>query len=369
MHRVTRMASAANSGLGWGSAGGEPRAHSGRVLRWTVVLLALGAFLALKPLWVPLIMAAWSALLARPLYERLTNRWRHKRQTAGVLTVLLVLICLTPFVVVALSLASEATRLVHDLLQSKSGAGALHTFFRSGDSDIKPTDLDARRAIELARKHGLGALGMAQTLFGAATTAIIGVVVFVFAFYTFLVDGERAYQWFASRSPLPPRSFERLASAFAETGRGLIIGVGLTALLQGVAGGIGYLIVGLPQALVLGLLTVLAALIPSVGSGLVWVPVTIVLFVGDRRGAALAVLIIGCVISVLDNFVRPALSRYGKLELPTFVLFVAMLGGIAAFGAWGLILGPLFVRLAAEGLSILRDNKAEAAVASQPVTE
>lgn len=353
------MASSVRSGLDGQSPDESARPHSGRVLRWTVVILALGAFFALKPLWVPLIMAAWSALLARPLYERLTNRWRHKKQTAGALTVLLVVICLTPFLVVALSLASEATQLVHNLLQSKSGAGAIQTFFTSGNSEIKPTELDARSAIALARKHGLGALGMAQTLFGAATTAVIGIVVFVFAFYTFLVDGERAYHWFVRRSPLPPRSFERLASAFAETGRGLIIGVGLTALLQGIAGGIGYMIVGLPQALVLGLLTAMAALIPSVGSGLVWVPVTIVLFAGGRRGAALAVLVIGCVISILDNFVRPALSRYGQLQLPTFVLFVAMLGGIAAFGPWGLILGPLFVRLAAEGLSILRDNKPE----------
>jgi predicted PurR-regulated permease PerM len=70
-------------------------------------------------------------------------------------------------------------------------------------------------------------------------------------------------------------------------------------------------------------------------------------------------LAVGAVVSVVDNFIRPLLSRYGELELPTFLLLIAMLGGVAAFGAFGLLLGPLMVRLSLEGWEILHDEGLE----------
>ena len=104
----------------------------------------------------------------------------------------------------------------------------------------------------------------------------------------------------------------------------------------------------------LGLLTAFAALIPSVGTALVWVPLGVGLAIGGRTGEAIAVVVLGCVVAVVDNIVRPVLSRHAHLDLPTFLLFIAMLGGIAMFGAWGLLLGPLFVRLGVEALRIGR---------------
>jgi predicted PurR-regulated permease PerM len=115
-------------------------------------------------------------------------------------------------------------------------------------------------------------------------------------------------------------------------------------------------IIDVPQALVLGLLTTFAALIPSVGTGLVWAPLALGLAVASHMGQAAAVLVLGCVISVADNFIRPILSRHARLDLPTFLLFVAMLGGIAMFGTWGLLLGPLFVRLGVEALRLGRER-------------
>jgi len=65
---------------------------------------------------------------------------------------------------------------------------------------------------------------------------------------------------------------------------------------------------------------------------------------------AIIVFVLGCIAGGVDNFMRPALARFGRLRVPTFVLFCAMLGGLVAFGPAGLLLGPLFVRLAMEGL-------------------
>ncbi|HET9931367.1 MAG TPA: AI-2E family transporter, partial [Polyangiaceae bacterium] len=205
----------------------------------------------------------------------------------------------------------------------------------------------------------LGALAAAQTVFGAATTVVVDAFVFALGFHACLVDGRRAYQWLLDRSPIPRSHAVRLTRAFNETARGLLVGIGLTAVLQGAVATVGYELLSVPQAAVLGLLTTAAALVPSVGTALVWLPVTAGLFLAGREEAALVLLAVGLFVSVVDNVVRPVLSRYGKLELSSFVVLVAMLGGVAAFGGFGLLLGPLFVRLALEGFRLLFEADAQ----------
>jgi predicted PurR-regulated permease PerM len=211
---------------------------------------------------------------------------------------------------------------------------------------------DPQRLFELLQQSGASALGFAGMLAGATVTAVIGLVVFVACFYGLLVQGPRVANWLEQNAPLRPEQLHRLAAAFYETGRGLLVGVGLTALVQGAIAGVGYLIAGLPHAFVFALLTAVVGLIPSLGSGLIWLPVGGILLLSDRIGDGAVVLVFGCLAGLSDNFLRPVLSRFGRLRVPTLVLFCAMLGGVLAFGTAGLIVGPLFVRLSMEGLEL-----------------
>jgi predicted PurR-regulated permease PerM len=335
--------------------------HGRGALRALVALLCLVAALTLAPFWAPLVVAAWSAILARPLHLALAKRIHRRKSAAALLTVLLVILFVTPLLIAVLSLSGDAVELGQRLLAAGSGTEALRSLATDGQHPtIDLRHLELRQLVELARQHGASAMGVAKTLFGAATIVALGGVVFVAAFYTFLFEGPRLHEWLLVHAPLPRGQFQRLSNVFAEVGRGLLIGVGLTALLQGGVATIGYFVCGVPQPLVLGLVTVFASLIPSVGSGLVWVPVTIGLAVSGRPAAAVAMLAIGVVVGVVDNLVRPALSKYGQLRMHGLLLFAAMLGGIAVFGGAGLLLGPLVVRLAIEGLVMLRETSPEA---------
>jgi predicted PurR-regulated permease PerM len=332
------------------------RSRSQRSLSWVVLILTLGALLAFYPFWAPLLLAAWMANLARPLHSKLGRRTGARGRAAGVVTVALVVLSLAPLVIIGLSLVASAI----DTLQSLQGAGGLRKSFSAmlaSEPTLSRRDWNLQQVLELARRHGGGAVSTASRVFGMATSAVVGLFIFVYGFYSCLVDGRRAHDWLLVHSPLERRHFTRLVAAFTETGRGLILGVGLAALLQGVLATIGYVVIGVPQALVLGLLTTFAALIPAIGTGLVWVPITIGLFMAGRTKAAIAVLALGTAISVADNFARPHFSRTAHLHLPAFVLFVAMLGGISVFGAWGLLAGPLFVRLALEGWRLYREER------------
>ena len=332
-------------------------AREGSALRWLVVGLTLAAAAALIPFWAPLMLAAWGAIITWPLQERLARSLRRSKLSAALLTALLVLLILLPVAVATLSLSASAIELGQRLVQSKSGAEALKTLSSSDAAGFDFKQLDPQHVLDLVRKHGATALGAARTIFGAASVAVIGLVVFVAGFYTFLVDGKQARDWLLERSPLSHADFHRLANVFSEVGRGLLVGVGLTAVSQGAAATVGYLLTGVPQALVLGLVTVFASLIPSVGAALVWAPVAAGLALTGRPGAALAMLLIGLFVSVVDNLLRPLFARYGELRMHSLVMFIAMLGGIVLFGTWGLLLGPLLVRWASEGLSMLREQR------------
>jgi predicted PurR-regulated permease PerM len=328
--------------------------NAARRSRWLIGALSLGAVLAFVPLWEPLLLAAFAGIVAHPLHERLSRKLGGRERAAALVTMSLVIAVLIPTAIAGVSLYRGVLELASRLQHSSGGYDALRQLV-SGDG-AKQLPLNGRALLQYLRENGLGALAAAQTVFGAATTIVVDAFVFALGFHACLVDGRRGYHWFLTRSPIPREHFVRLSQAFNETARGLLVGIGLTAVLQGAIATLGYALLGVPQAAVLGVLTTLAALIPSIGTALVWVPVTAGLFLAGRSESALILLSVGLFVSVVDNIVRPMLSRYGKLDLSAFIVLVAMLGGVAAFGGFGLLLGPLLVRLALEGWRILHDD-------------
>lgn len=328
-----------------------------RALAWLTAALGLAATLTLLPFWAPLLLAAWGAIIAWPLQQRLSRSLHGSKLSAALLTTLLVLVILLPMIVTVFSLSGSAIALGQRLASSKSGIEALQVLSRGDATSFESTQLDPEHVLGLIRQHGAAALAAARMIFGAASVALLGLVVFVAGFYTLLTQGEAAHDWMVDRAPIARAHFHRLANVFSEVGRGLVVGVGLTALSQGAVATVGYLVTGVPQALLLGMLTVFASLIPSVGSALVWLPVTAGLALDGRTGAALSMLVIGLFVSVVDNLLRPLFARYAQLRMNSLLLFVAMLGGIVLFGAWGLLLGPLLVRWASEGLDMLREHR------------
>jgi predicted PurR-regulated permease PerM len=311
---------------------------------WLVFFLCCGATYALLPLWAPLMLAAWTAILAAPLVNRASSL--HRKRRAAAITTAVAAAILLPLGTVILFLSSSLLELIHRVAAAPEQGLALRNVLATNVGI--PSSIDANGIMTAIKEYGAGAL----RILGATAEAAIGVTIFILATYTFLMSGKALWMWLLDHLPFPRGSMHRLANAFVETGRGLFLGIGATALLQGTVAGVGYYFLGVPQAAILGLLTVLAALIPSFGTALVWIPVAIGLFLTGRPVAGIAMLCIGAVISTVDNFIRPALTRNGDLQLPTFLVFVAMLGGLAAFGGWGLVLGPLVVRLAVEGLEV-----------------
>jgi predicted PurR-regulated permease PerM len=118
----------------------------------------------------------------------------------------------------------------------------------------------------------------------------------------------------------------------------------LTAIVQGLLLGTGFAIVGLPAPVVFGVIGAILSVVPFGGTALVWVPAVAVLAFQGRYGAAIALLVIGAIVSSVDNFLKPLLIS-GRAYVPTIAIFIGVIGGLAAFGMIGLFLGPVVIAL------------------------
>lgn len=157
--------------------------------------------------------------------------------------------------------------------------------------------------------------------------------------------------------PLNPLHTRLLLAEFQKVGKEVFVGTMLTGLVQGIVAGIGFAVVGVPEAALLGALTAACSLVPAVGTLLVWVPVGVVLIAVGRPVAGVFELAWGALVVgvVCDYVVRPRLVG-GKGHLPTLVTFVALFGGVEVFGLLGLIIGPVVASVA---LAMLRTYDAE----------
>jgi predicted PurR-regulated permease PerM len=325
-------------------------------LSWLTLGLVGISTLVFLPMWPPLVLAVWTAGLTRPMLLRFQRGLRGRRRAAAVLSLLLFLVVALPLSLLIAGVVAGARELIATVQASSSARSALEGIISSSDS---PTVLPSSLAdvTNLVKRSGMEGFDMLTSIAGAAVAAIVGLFLYFGGAYALLVDGERLWSWVQGNSPISTSASQRLGAAFHETGRGLLIGVGLTSLVQGLVATIIYASLGVPRALVLGPITGVASVIPFVGTALIWGPIALGLFLTGRPGRGVILLVLGvAVIGTVDNLLRPLFSRWGALQMPVFLLFVSVFGGLAAFGTWGALLGPLIVRLTMEALELARES-------------
>ncbi|MBX7099343.1 MAG: AI-2E family transporter [Myxococcaceae bacterium] len=327
-------------------------------LRWTVVALSVGLLVVCWPLWPALLLAAWTATLARPLLERFERGLKGRRRAAAALALLLFLVLAVPLGLITLGILSGAQDLLAAIRESPSTESALATITSGGtEAPTVAIPRDLAGALELAQRYGSQGLSLLTNVAGAAAKGLVWLLIYFGGAFVFLLDGPAAWAWCRRHSPLRPEHLDRLTAAFHETGRGLLVGVGLTSATQGLMATVVYLSLGIPRWWVLGPITGLATIIPVAGSALVWGPIALGLFLTGNpiKGVVLLALGLG-LISTVDNVLRPVFAKMGALKLPVFLMFVALFGGIAAVGPWGALLGPLVVRLWIEAVELRRES-------------
>jgi predicted PurR-regulated permease PerM len=125
-------------------------------------------------------------------------------------------------------------------------------------------------------------------------------------------------------------------------------------MAQGAIGGTAFWLLGMNAPVLWGVAITFASLVPVVGAALVWVPASIWLLLSGAAGRGIALVLVGTFgISLIDNVIRPLILS-GRTSVSGLVIFFGLLGGAAAFGLVGLLVGPIILVTTARLLDELR---------------
>ncbi len=296
-----------------------------------VILLAVVSFLIIQSYLIPLLSAFILAYLARPLYKNLERRI-PKQLAALFCVVLILIIILLPITAVVGGIVSQTyTSLNSATLNEYISKASELALFKNMQIDIQ---------VVLSK-----ALTFIVGLFTAATQQIpsfvLGSIITLVGVYYMLIDWERMIGRIQKYIPITNK--EKLTSEIAKTTSNLVYGTLFIALIEFVVAATGFWIAGVHYHLLLAALIALFAFIPGLGPGAVWIPLLIIEVIQQDYRAVVGVLITGLIISVaIDFFLRTQISSKGS-NLHPLIILVGILGGVAMFGIFGFVVGPLLL--------------------------
>jgi predicted PurR-regulated permease PerM len=207
-------------------------------------------------------------------------------------------------------------------------------------------DLDLNAAIVASGKRVLGWIASSSgEIVRGFFAFIIKLMVLVMTLFFIYRDGEDFLGRLWSLFPLRQGIRDEISATVKRVLRGVIYGIFMTCLVQGVLGGIGFWVAGVPAPILFGAVMAVSALIPLVGTALIWVPAVLYLMMNGHVKAGIGLALWGgAVVSSIDNLIRPLfISSTAHLHL--LVVALGALGGLAAWGPFGAVLGPLLLSL------------------------
>jgi predicted PurR-regulated permease PerM len=344
--------------------------HGGLFTRWsenaprvsttffygTLLFLLYLTYLVLVPFASPILWAAVLVVVFHPAYRRLLHALGGKSGlTAFLLTTGVILAVMAPAILFGWVLAREAASLyqvAQGFYQQQGLEGiAGHPAVTAGRAFWERVRLPFERlgfdlnGLLLAGINAVSSV-IVDNLKGIAVNLLSFTVNFfltTFTFFFLLRDGGAIVRGLQALLPLERKHTEALFARLYDAVSAVVRGTIVTALAQGVLGGLGYWVFSVPFPVFLGLATAFFSLLPVGGSGLIWVPAAIYLFLkGTWIRGLLLLAWSAVVVSTADNVLKPALIS-GGTNLPTLFLFFGMLGGLQVFGILGFILGPVLL--------------------------
>jgi predicted PurR-regulated permease PerM len=323
----------------------------------TVLVLGYLLLQFLEPFWAPLGWAAILAFLLHPLHLWLTRKLRGRAgYSAGIITGLTPFLIIGPIVSFGIVFARQVALLIDYLrtrplttypallqkLENLPIVGKVLGWF-GADVSITAEQIEnwlvsgAQTALKSAAAVGGNvALGVVGTL--------VGFFLMLFLLFFLLRDGQEMLASLTKLIPMERTRRMKLRDYVSDVTRAVIFGHALTAVVQGTLVGIGFAITGLPSPVVFAVFAAIAAFIPAAGTGFVLVPAVLYLAFSGQWGWAIFLGAWSVGVSLSDNVLRPYLTRQ-RAQVSTLAIFVGVIGGVAAFGFIGSLIGPVVLAL------------------------
>lgn len=326
------------------------RTLENRAFLLLVVIITITLFWMLRPFMLPLFWAVVLAVLFRGVYRGWLQLMRGWRNSAALVTLLTaVLIVIVPLALIGVALTNEViglyTRLADGAVdveaplrwieeQAPLVADQLQRF---GIAPQNLTEWATQAAATVSQFVAQQAFALTQN---AAQFAVMFFLM-LYVLYFFIRDGDRLLELLVRALPLGDAREHRLFERFVLVARATVKGTLVVAAVQGGLGGVLFWIVGIQAPVLWAVVMAILALLPVVGTFLVWGPAAIYLFTVGQIGSAIFLVIGGAfVVGLVDNFLRPILIGRDA-RMPDWLVLVSTLGGLVKFGLTGFVAGPM----------------------------
>jgi predicted PurR-regulated permease PerM len=314
------------------------------------VAVLLLSFLIIRPFIVSILSAAILSYMFYPLYLILMKApipGKRTKEVCAMLTcVIIISMVLVPVIVVSNLMIDEI----------KGGYVYLQGYLNSPQFSINALPPILAKIFKYIPQYKSmiydavsQLLGVLQYYLMNMPNLIVNMMVMVFSTYYFLKHGNDLYRYFSELIPLPKRRLAQILKRFDDLSRGMIIGQVFVGVIQGVLAWLGFLLLGVPNPLLFGFLTVIISIIPLLGAAIVWFPIVIYLFiVGSATGEywrAVTLLLYGSlIISTIDNLIKPKIVG-DRAKVHPLMILIGILGGIQLFGIPGILIGPMILAI------------------------
>ncbi|RPH51492.1 MAG: AI-2E family transporter [Desulfobacteraceae bacterium] len=309
----------------------------------------LVAFFIFRPFFYSIIIAMVFAVVFNPVHQKVLGYTRRRRGVAAVITtVIIVISILVPVTLLGTQIFNEAQLLYASITEGGgkdnilNAVGKLINYVqRFVPAQMKiSADFDQylKQALDWLIQH----LG---DIFSNFAKIILNFFIFFAALYYMLKDGPRLKKTVVELSPLADTDDEKIFNTIESAINSVIKGNLTVAAVQGALTAAGFSVFGVPNAVLWGSVTAIAALIPGVGTSLVFIPAILFLFISGRFLPGIGLLLWGAgAVGLVDNFLGPKLVGRG-MRMHPFIILLSVLGGIGFFGPVGFLLGPLTISL------------------------
>jgi len=329
---------------------------------FTVIAIVFGAYF-LRGYFILVVVAAVGAYLFTPLFT-----WLTKRLNTGVSATLTLLAALLAVVIPATLFVLLATVQITQMVKSVAnwvGATDLSTL---GDKTLRTvnemlarvpflhvnvTQERLQKWMTTAAQHvGQWLLQFLETAAGSVIGAVTSAIIFLYVFISLLVNRDGVVTLIRRLNPLGEEVTDLYLAKMGAMVRGTVRGQFVIAACQGVAGALSIYIAGFHEGFFIFAILLTALSIIPLGGGIVTIPfgIGMVLF-GNVFGGVFVVLWHLIVVTNIDNFLRPILvPREARLD-PALML-LAVFSGIAMFGFWGIVIGPVVMIVIVTTISV-----------------
>jgi predicted PurR-regulated permease PerM len=327
----------------------------------SILVLAFLSFLVIKPLLLPIVLGLCFAYLFTPVYKRLNSKIKSKYWSASLIILLNLVILILPLLITM----PIFTRQVFETYLSIKDFDVytiIKGVFPSLLSDPQfSAEIIATSSTLKASISNFLINFFKETLMNIPNI-IFGLLIFFFTFFFGLLEADNFRKYFSIIFPFSKDYEERFFDKFEKVTNSVLYGNFIIGLVQGIIAGVGYFMLGVPNALLLTVLTTIVGVIPVIGPWLVWVPVDIYLFATGMKEPAIGLLIFSLfVTNWIDTIMRPFIVS-SRAEMNSAIALIGMIGGTIAFGLVGFILGPLILAYLILLIEIYQNKKEESII-------